>query len=231
MTWTAPEKLVTLRSQTPHGPILLKDGSLMQFGRRFQDSIKAMFTPRYREHTSIMAERSTDGGHTWQTLCDEIADATGENDRHKHWMHEPHVVELPGGELFALVRCDKAKDVLMRQTRSIDGGRTWEPMTPTTLSGLPPHLLVLEDGRLLATYGRRTKTHGGYGEYASVSSDGGRTWDFEVKLSGAKNNDLGYPATVELARGELLTVYYQQPPTGGKPCIMATKWRLNREWK
>ena len=100
-----------------------------------------------------------------------------------------------------------------------------------TLSGLPPHLLVLEDGRLLATYGRRTKTHGGYGEYASVSSDGGRTWDFEVKLSGAKNNDLGYPATVELARGELLTVYYQQPPTGGKPCIMATKWRLNRKWK
>lgn len=119
----------------------------------------------------------------------------------------------------------------MRQTRSTDGGRTWEPMTPTTLSGLPPHLLVLEDGRLLATYGRRTKTHGGYGEYASVSSDGGRTWDFEVKLSGAKNYDLGYPATVELARGELLTVYYQQPPTGGKPCIMATKWRLNREWK
>jgi hypothetical protein len=40
------------------------------------------------------------------------------------------------------------------------------------------------------------------------------------------------PADMDnLARGELLTVYYQQPPTGGKPCIMATKWRLNREWK
>ena len=225
-TWTSPEKLVSLRSQTPHGPILLKDGSLMQFGRRFQDNLKKMFTPKYWEHTTIMVERSTDGGHTWTTLCEEIADATGENDRNKHWMHEPHVAELPNGELFALVRCDKAKDVLMRQTRSTDGGRTWTPMTPTTLSGLPPHLLVLEDGRLLATYGHRRKTHGGYGEYAAVSTDGGRTWDFKVKLSGAKNNDLGYPASVELEKGVILTVYYQQPPTGGKPCIMATKWKL-----
>jgi hypothetical protein len=108
----------------------------------------------------------------------------------------------------------------------MDGGRTWTPMTPTTLSGLPPHLLVLEDGRLLATYGHRRKTHGGYGEYAAVSTDGGRTWDFKVKLSGAKNNDLGYPASVELERGVILTVYYQKPPTGGKPCIMATKWKL-----
>ena len=99
-------------------------------------------------------------------------------------------------------------------------------MVPSPLSGLPPHLLVLKDGRLLATYGRRTPTHGGFGEYIAVSRDGGRTWEFEAKLSGSKNRDLGYPATIELDKGILLTVYYQQPPTGGKPCIMATKWRL-----
>ena len=225
-TWTAPEKLESLRSQTPHGPICLKNGLLLQFGRRFDDNLKAMFTPHYWEHTTITVERSTDGGHTWETLCDGIADALGENDRRKHWFHEPHVAELPNGELFALIRADNAKDVLMRQTRSVDGGRTWEPITPTTLSGLPPHLLVLKDSRLLAAYGRRTNDRGGLGEYASVSSDGGRTWDFEVKLSGTSNNDLGYPASVELDDGTILTVYYQQPPEGGKPCIMATKWRL-----
>ena len=225
-TWTAPEKLVTLRSQTPHGPVLLKDGTLMQFGRRFGDNIRAMFSTNHCEHTSMTVERSTDGGRTWSTLCEEIADATGENDSNPNWFAEPYVAELPNGELFALIRCGAAENVLMRQTRSKDGGRTWEPITPTNLSGLPPHLLVLRDGRLLATYGRRTKTLGGYGEYAAVSSDGGRTWDFEVKLSGAKIYDLGYPATLELEDGVLLTVYYQQPPTGGKPCIMATKWRL-----
>lgn len=225
-TWSRPEKLTTLRSQTPHGPILLKDGSLLQFGRRFDDNLKKMFTPKYWEHTTITVESSVDGGRTWRTLCDGIADSTGENDRRKHYFHEPHVAELPNGELYALIRADYAKDVMMRQTRSLDGGRTWEPITPTGLSGLPPHLLVLRDGRLVATYGRRTKERGGYGEYASVSPDGGRTWDFEFKLCGAKNDDLGYPATVELDDGDLLTVYYQQPPEGGKPCIMATKWRL-----
>ncbi|MBQ3288445.1 MAG: glycoside hydrolase family 127 protein [Kiritimatiellae bacterium] len=225
-TWTKPEKLVSLRSQTPHGPVLLKDGSLLQFGRRFDDNLKQMFTPKYREHTTIMAERSTDGGHTWTTLCEKIADATGENDRYTHWMHEPHVAELPNGELYALVRADHAKDVLMRQTRSSDGGKTWEPMTPTGLSGLPPHLLVLSDGRLLAVYGRRTKDRGGLGEYASVSSDGGRTWGCETKLSGSTTWDLGYPASIEVEPGVVLTVYYQPPPTGGKPCIMATKWKV-----
>ena len=74
-------------------------------------------------------------------------------------------------------------------------------------------------------YGRRKKDRGGFGEYASISSDGGHTWGAEIKLSGATNNDLGYPASVELDDGSILTVYYQQPPTGGKPCIMATKWK------
>ena len=228
-TWTKPEKLVTLRSQTPHGPILLKDGSLLQFGRRFDDNLKKMFTPKYWEHTTMTVERSVDGGHTWKTLCDGIPDSTGENDRHKHYFHEPHVAELPNGELYALIRADYAKDVLMRQTRSQDGGKTWEPITPTTLSGLPPHLLVLSDGRLLAVYGRRKKDRGGFGEYASISSDGGRTWGEELKLSGATNPDLGYPASIEVEPGVILTVYYQQPQTGGKPCIMATKWKLNKE--
>ncbi len=224
-TWTKPEKLATLRSQTPHGPIRLKNGSLLQFGRRFDDNLKQMFTPKYWERTTITVEASMDGGHTWKTLCDGITDSTGENDRRKYWFHEPHVAELPNGELYALIRADYAKDVLMRQTRSKDGGKTWEPITPTSLSGLPPHLLVLKDGRLLAVYGRRRTDRGGFGEYASISSDGGHTWNVEIKLSGAANNDLGYPASVELDDGTILTVYYQQPPAGGKPCIMATKWR------
>ena len=224
-TWTKPVKLVSLRSQTPHGPIVLSDGTLLQFGRRFDDNEKQMFTPKYWEHTTITVERSVDGGLSWTTLCDGIADAAGENDKRKFWFHEPHVAELPNGELYALIRADYAKDVLMRQTRSKDGGKTWEPITATSLSGLPPHLLTLKDGRLLAVYGRRKKDRGGFGEYASISSDGGHTWGAEIKLSGATNNDLGYPASVELDDGSILTVYYQQPPTGGKPCIMATKWK------
>lgn len=113
--------------------------------------------------------------------------------------------------------------------KSADGGETRSrPRTigKTRLDDRDPGVVALPDGRLLAAYGRRTTDRGGFGVYASLSSDGGRSWGSEARLSGATNNDPGYPASVELDDGTILTVYYQQPPEGGKPCIMATKWRL-----
>ena len=78
----------------------------------------------------------------------------------------------------------------------------------------------------MATYGIRTTP---YGQRACLSHDGGITWDVgnEIVLrDDAPNGDLGYPATVEIEPGELLTVYYQAEENGEKPCIMATRWSL-----
>ena len=65
-------------------------------------------------------------------------------------------------------------------------------------------------------------------EYACVSSDEGQTWDVEheIFLSAHTDGDLGYPSTVQLANGDLLTVYYQPVKSHEPPCLMATKWRL-----
>ena len=41
------------------------------------------------------------------------------------------------------------------------------------------------------------------------------------------NFGLGYPASVELAPGELLTVYYQIAPPDRKPSIQATRWSIS----
>ena len=38
------------------------------------------------------------------------------------------------------------------------------------------------------------------------------------------NDDLGYPATVEIDPGELLSVYYQIDQPGEKVSINATRW-------
>lgn len=220
-TWSKPEKL-SLVGQTPHGPILLKDGSLFQIGRTFTDSLVGASEAG---RTIISAERSVDGGRTWQMLCREIPDTNGENSK-SHMFHEPHAVELSDGTIVALVRYHGA-DNCMRQTVSKDGGRTWTPMTKTRMVGLPPHLIRLSDGKIVNVYGRRIESVG-FGEFAAISDDGGRSWDVknEITLAKSHNGDLGYPSSCILADGDILTVYYQQPKKGVKPCLMATRWRL-----
>ena len=114
---------------------------------------------------------------------------------------------------------------MLHQAESADGGRTWTQMTPTLIQGYPPHLIRLKDGKLLTVYGRRMPA---YGEYACLSDDQGRTWDVanEIKLAGHYNGDLGYPASVALPNGDILTVYYQAEKEGEKTCLMGTCWRV-----
>lgn len=68
----------------------------------------------------------------------------------------------------------------------------------------------------------------GFGQYACISDDNGKTWDFdsEIQLTPAHNTDIGYPSSCILADGSILTVYYQSPVKGRKPTLMATKWRI-----
>ena len=78
-------------------------------------------------------------------------------------------------------------------------------------------------------YGRRLADPG-FGEYAVISDDAGKTWDLahEITLARSHCGDLGYPASALLPTGDILTVFYQQPKPGEKPCLMATKWRITR---
>ncbi len=231
-TWTKPEKLANC-DQTPHGPIVLKDGSLLQIGRRTA-IVNATAMNRYGR-TTITVSRSTDAGRTWTVLCPVVPDRDGENSK-PHMFHEPHVAELADGTLVGMVRYHGDEDGkglakkgngYMRQTISKDGGRTWTPMAKTDMLGLPPHLLVLPDGKLVCVYGRRL-ANPGFGEFACISDDGGKTWDVanEISLAPSHSGDLGYPASCLLANGDILTVYYQQPTLGAKPCLMATRWRV-----
>ncbi len=102
-------------------------------------------------------------------------------------------------------------------------------MAATPLLGLPPHLLPLPDGKLVCVYGRRLAKPG-FGEYACISDDGGKTWDVknEIQLLPANTNDLGYPASCLLPDGDILTVYYQHPGGKEKTVLMATRWRVTR---
>lgn len=216
-TWSRPEKLDANYTQTPHGPILLRNGGLLEIGR-----------VNIRNRATIRVSRSDDRGRSWQMLCADIPDQNGENTGVPHIFCEPHVVECANGDLVGLVRYH-GPDNCLRCTRSTDGGRTWTPMAKTPMMGLPPHVVELADGKLVCVYGRRFADPG-FGEFACISDDGGRTWDgaHEVVLKPSFSGDLGYPASCILATGELLTVYYQRRDRKSPPCLMATKWRVTK---
>ena len=157
---------------------------------------------------------------------------------------EPHIVQLPSGRVVMMLRStaipydDSSSANCLWTTWSDDEGRTWSEALPTDLLGFPPHLCRLADGRILCSYGRRCSP---YGERACISDDG-ITWDARrerVLRDDADGGDLGYPASMELEPGRILTVYYQSPyadppvcmkppdPLRRKPDIMGTIWELD----
>ncbi len=90
--------------------------------------------------------------------------------------------------------------------------------------GAPPHLFLLSSGVLISTYGRRKLP---YGIMVMVSKDNGETWGKDIRLyENTASDDIGYPTTVELPNGDLITVFYAtQSET--EPCvIMQQKWRI-----
>jgi len=208
-TWGEP---IRVRGSAPHGPVELSDGRLLYVGEaRLED-----------KRGVIVVEASRDDGRSW-----EVIGRVPAPDRPKALrLCEPHVVEIADGRLVAMFRAEPGGKVAqyLYQSESTDGGKTWTTARRTRIWGYPPHLLRLSDGRLVVSYGRRKRP---YGQRACISSDGGRTWDVagEITVATGPNADLGYPASVELPDGTVLTVFYQIARAGEKTSLMAAQWR------
>ena len=221
-TWGEPINSIV---SAPHGPIEVADGRLLYVGKNEKVGDPQRSRPVAEE--LLAAAESADDGRTWRIagyipVPDEVTPGAGA-------FHEPHVVEASPGRLVAMFRFHgEPEKFYLWQSQSEDGGRTWTPLHPTGIWGYPPHLLRLKNDWLVVTYGRRKAP---FGERACVSRDAGRTWDVEheITLCEAPNGDLGYPASVQLEDGSILTVYYQVDKPGEKTCLMATHWRLEGE--
>ncbi len=146
---------------------------------------------------------------------------------------EPHAIELDDGTILCHIRVQTKKwsdrYFTTFQSLSHDGGRTWtEPVRLLDdCGGAPAHILRHSSGTLISVYGYRQFP---YGIKAMFSHDGGRTWDTGHEIyTNEISGDLGYPATVELADGSLLTVFYAIPEQGGPAVIMQQKWRMEND--
>jgi hypothetical protein len=147
------------------------------------------------------------------------------------YLSHPSLTVLEGGEWLAAFNHSCRREHIMHPpsdplfrtllARSPDQGETWGAPEETPLDGHPGQLLVLRDGRLLCTYGRRKEP---FGIRACLSEDGGRSWriDREIVLrNDLPGWDIGYPTAIEYASGRLFVCYYGAEPDG-VTCIQGT---------
>ncbi|MEM7473808.1 MAG: sialidase family protein [Planctomycetota bacterium] len=207
VTWSSRYSSIV---NSPHGPIQLSDGRLLYAG-------KELWTGSKR----VGVCQSTDDGQSWQWLADM---PVREGDSWAEY-HELHAVESPSGKLIAHIRNqNKNNDRETLQSESTDGGKTWSVPHTIGVWGLPSFLLRLRDGRILMTYGHR---RGPLGNQARVSEDEGVTWNAPYLVSSdATSGDLGYPSTVELDDGSLLTVWYEKTSAVPMALLRQARWKI-----
>lgn len=178
----------------PHGPVELPDGNMLYVGTEFLNRAMTGHAAAYKLYQ--------DG--SWEKLGDiPDTDDGMAND-------EPHTVVLNSGKIITLIRKQNAEVYTLYQSESFDGGRTWtvpHSIGLETRAGAPGHV-IQKDGMLIAVYSHRME--GEYQVRAAFSCDEGETWDGDHILTNLtdKDADFGYPASVALKDGSILTVYY-----------------------
>ncbi len=187
------------KSEMPRSP----DGEL---GTPFGDIVRAgdqrlattMYAHRPDDSTAVWLVESDDDGHTWRwtSMINELGNET---------------VILPVDDSRWIAASREEHDTHLEQFDSDDGGKTWRRIGPLTLPWqVTGHLTRLRDGDILLSYGNRCPNN--YGVDARFSRDGGATWSAPLRIMDNPMRDSGYPSTVELDDGRLLTACYTQLP-------------------
>ncbi len=229
----------------PHGPVCLLDGSLFYVGRIFRGDYSA-----FEEKVIQCCKISTDGT---AELLGKIDDVDGFGS----W--EPHAIQLQDGKIIVHIRVQDErteKAFTTYQCESYDGGKTFtKPHAILPIKGgAPSHLMLHSSGMLIATYSYRMPP---FGIRAMFSRDGGESWDTgnQIFVNGMGKSadgtpiiadpqladefdplnitadyDLGYPASVELGDGSILTVFYAHEKGGSREAspavIRQIVWRF-----
>ncbi|NOY00072.1 MAG: exo-alpha-sialidase [Verrucomicrobia bacterium] len=215
LSWSKPIDTIV---NSPHGPTQLADGRLLYVGKQLWKGPMNSWS----EKKKIGVSESKDDGKTWQWLAD-IPSRPG--DQLNASYHELHAVEAADGTIITQIRNhNKENKGETLQTESKDGGKTWSVPHSIGVWGLPSFLTRLKDDRLLMTYGYRRKP---FGNQARVSDDNGKTWSEPITISDdGASGDLGYPSTVQLDDGSLLTIWYENPKDSDNAVLRQAKWTL-----
>lgn len=183
------------------------DGQFWPFGKIHPGADGTLCAAAYSRGTAYLL-RSCDDGFTWG---DPSPIQVGGN--------ETAILHLGSGRWLAAIRQSVARKgkVSARQWNedhlelftSDDDGRIWQHAMPLSLPlQHPADLLRLQDGRILLTYGNRCLNNNGID--ARFSEDDGATWTPPIRIGPCdlSARDGGYPSSVELPDGRVVTAYY-----------------------
>ena len=211
-----------------HGPFQMKSGRLIYPGVEMWTERRAEFfaaekAAAGRQSPSgnrVSVWYSDDDGQSWEFLS---AIPTREGDDPNRY-HELHGAEADDGTLVVQIRNHNARDDCHTlQCESRDGGKTWTEPHAIGVWGHPSHLWRLADGRLLMTYGFRNSP---LGQCVRISDDSGKSWSEPYMFRTEVPRDNGYPSSVQLSDGSLVSVWYETPKDAANTIVKMVHWVL-----
>ncbi len=195
--------IVTFPATFPDGTVAVgcwsSEGYLVPFGDILPGEDGHLRVGMYGDNPgATFLYTSRDHGVTWEEPVQINADVV---------IHEPAFFHLGKGRWLCAARLN-GLDLYVSE----DDGKSWRH--EGELSGReqhPGHIMRLADGRLLLSYGNRNDNPKGVD--VRVSGDEGATWSEPWRVMNW-TGDGGYPSTVQLPDGNLLTAYYAQQIEG-----------------
>lgn len=176
----------------PYGEIIKMEDNVLAASIYVLGTNKAVEFNKCTRRAGILISR--DNGETW-TEFHEIDEG----------INETSIMYIGEGRVIALART--AQNQRLKLYKSRDWGKTWSYSEDISLPNqIPAALTKLNDGRILACYGSRLNQKS---IMYRIGDENGENWSPPAVLTVLEETgDMGYPSSVQLKDGTIVTAYY-----------------------
>ncbi len=216
-----------------HKVLILKDGTAVRgFSCEMQaeKGIETMGEGEMVYSTCLL--RSRDNGKTWENGAYVTVEGRAENaiSFANHGAVEPSYIQLADGSLYMLLRTGTNN---IYETRSYDGGLTWDEPKPSPFSShnTPSALLDIGNGEVMVVYNNHPVIRTALS--VRISSDGCRTWSEPKVIAPAGfcgEEEAAYPVAELLPDGSIAVVWGEYRKKSATDKYKVCMARFTREW-